>query len=120
MPTVPAHEGFLAEASNLLAAMANAKRMLILEIISREEISVGSLAVMAGLSQSALSQHLGKLRSAKLVQTRRDAQTVFYKCDSDEVRRMLHALSEIFGTAPSQDPTHSLPDNRAVQETFLA
>lgn len=75
MSTVLPPERFLAQASNLLAAMANAKRMLILEIISREEISVGALAVMAGLSQSTLSQHLGRLRSAKLVQTRRDAQT---------------------------------------------
>ncbi len=120
MPTVPAPERFLAEASNLLAAMANAKRMLILEIISREEISVGPLAVMAGLSQSALSQHLGRLRSAKLVQTRRDAQTVFYKCDSDAVRRMLHTLSEIFGAGPPQTSVPSLPDNRSVRVTVPA
>lgn len=120
MPTVLVSERFLTQASNLLAAMANAKRMLILEIISREEISVGSLAVIAGLSQSALSQHLGRLRSAKLVQTRRDAQTVFYKCDSDEVRRMLHALSEIFGAAPSQTSAPSLPDNESVRANVPA
>jgi DNA-binding transcriptional ArsR family regulator len=117
MSTVLAPERLLAQASSLLAAMANAKRMYILEIISREEISVGALAVMAGLSQSALSQHLGRLRSGKLVQTRRDAQTVFYKCDSDEVRRMLHTLSEIFGTAPHQTPTPSLPDKRSTVPT---
>jgi DNA-binding transcriptional ArsR family regulator len=68
---------YAAKASKLLAVMANGKRMLVLELISNQEISVGQLAVMAGLSPSALSQHLAKLRGFKLVETRRDARTVF-------------------------------------------
>jgi DNA-binding transcriptional ArsR family regulator len=90
-------ETFVAKATELMSAMANQKRMLILNIISRDEVSVGSLAVMADLSQSALSQHLGKLRGAKLVQTRRDAQTVFYRCDSEAVIQVLGTLSNLFG-----------------------
>jgi DNA-binding transcriptional ArsR family regulator len=90
---------YAAKASKLLAVMANGKRMLVLELISNQEISVGQLAVMAGLSPSALSQHLAKLRGFKLVETRRDARTVFYRCDSNEVRLMLQTLHEIFGGA---------------------
>lgn len=74
--------------SSLLRLMENAKRLLI-EILSKQEISVGPLAIMAGLSQSVLSWHLGKLRSINLVQTRRDTQTVFDRSDSGEVRHVL-------------------------------
>jgi DNA-binding transcriptional ArsR family regulator len=97
MPTTIHSETFLAKAAELLSAMANQKRMLVLDIISKEEVSVGSLAVMADLSQSALSQHLGKLRGAKLVKTRRDAQTIFYRCDSVAVIQVLATLSSLFG-----------------------
>jgi DNA-binding transcriptional ArsR family regulator len=45
-------------ASSLLTAMGNRKRMIILDIVSRNETSVGKLAVMVGVGQSALSQHL--------------------------------------------------------------
>lgn len=96
MPTaLPSRMDFVT-AADLLSAMANDKRMLILEIISRGEVSVGSLAVMVNLSQSALSQHLGKLRGARLVQTRRDAQTVYYRTESDSVRLVLATLHDIF------------------------
>ncbi|MGI2034007.1 ArsR/SmtB family transcription factor [Rhizobium panacihumi] len=97
MPTTIYSETFLAKAAELLSAMANHKRMLILNILSKQEVSVGSLAVMTELSQSALSQHLGKLRGAKLVKTRRDAQTIFYRCDSDAVKQVLGTLSSLFG-----------------------
>lgn len=97
MPTIIYSETVLAKAAELLSAMANHKRMLILNILSKEEVSVGSLSVMTELSQSALSQHLGKLRGASLVQTRREAQTIFYRCDSEAVIQVLGILSYIFG-----------------------
>ncbi|MGF9566086.1 metalloregulator ArsR/SmtB family transcription factor [Neorhizobium sp. BT27B] len=97
MPTTIHSETFLAKAAELLSAMANHKRMLILNILSKEEVSVGSLAVMTELSQLALSQHLGKLKGASLIQTRRDAQTIFYRCDSVAVIQVLATLSCIFG-----------------------
>ena len=61
--------------SGLLDAMANESRLCILDILTRGEMSVGRLSEAVGLSQSALSQHLAKLRNAQLVTTRRDAQT---------------------------------------------
>jgi DNA-binding transcriptional ArsR family regulator len=86
----------LAEACNLLDAMGNPARLEILSILAQEEISVGNLATKMGLSQSALSQHLSKLRSQDLVGTRRDAQTIFYVCKNPAVLRVLGELAVLF------------------------
>ncbi len=85
------------QASSLLGVMANEKRLHILDVLRQHETPVGSLAVQVGLSQSALSQHLGKLGRARLVTTRRDSQTIFYSCKSLRVRLLLKALYEISG-----------------------
>ncbi|MDB5526816.1 MAG: ArsR family transcriptional regulator [Rhizobium sp.] len=80
----------------LLNAMANPKRLAILGIVAENEMSVGQLANLVDLSQSALSQHLAKLRARKLVSTRRDAQTIYYSSKSGAVRSVLDALDSIF------------------------
>ncbi|MCB1382567.1 MAG: winged helix-turn-helix transcriptional regulator [Notoacmeibacter sp.] len=61
-----------------LTALANAKRIHILSVLSGGEQSVGALAGIVHLSQSALSQHLAKLRAIDLVETRREGQTIYY------------------------------------------
>ena len=76
--------------------MANAKRLLVLCHLVEGERSVGDLAAIAGLSQSALSQHLAKMRLQGLVKTRRDAQTIFYSLASHEVRAVLETLYAIY------------------------
>lgn len=86
-------------ASDFLSAMANPKRLLILKVLVEGEIAVGALANQVGLSQSALSQHLSKLRSQSLVTTRRDAQTIYYSSKSDAVLTILSALDHIYKTA---------------------
>nr|AAO43719.1 NolR [Sinorhizobium fredii NGR234] len=88
-------------AAGFLSAMANPKRLLILDSLVKEEMAVGALANKVGLSQSALSQHLSKLRAQNLVSTRRDAQTIYYSSSSDSVMKILGALSEIYGAATS-------------------
>ncbi|MDQ0561802.1 DNA-binding transcriptional ArsR family regulator [Rhizobium mesoamericanum] len=84
-------------AAALLSAMANPKRLLILCNLVKGEIPVGALAQEVGLSQSALSQHLSKLRAQKLVRTRRDAQTIYYSSNSEPVLKILEALTDIYG-----------------------
>lgn len=84
-------------AADLLSALGNEKRFLIMCYLVREELSVGAIASKVGLSQSALSQHLAKLRSLDLVVTRRDKQTIYYSCRSEQVRRVLATLDEIYG-----------------------
>ena len=85
------------EAAKFLAVLGNNKRLAILCLLFDGELSVGMIAEKVALSQSALSQHLAKLRSEELVETRRVRQTIFYSCRSDEVRRMLVALDGLFG-----------------------
>ncbi|WP_337269006.1 ArsR/SmtB family transcription factor [Oryzifoliimicrobium ureilyticus] len=92
-------------AAALLSALANPKRLLILRSLTQAEIPVGVLAAQVGLSQSALSQHLSKLRAQKLVNTRRDAQTIYYSSSSEPVMKLLSTLGEIYAPQPSRKKT---------------
>ncbi|MBY3181172.1 winged helix-turn-helix transcriptional regulator [Rhizobium laguerreae] len=83
-------------AAALLSAMANPKRLLILCSLVKGEVAVGVLATQVGLSQSALSQHLSRLRAQKLVKTRRDAQTIYYSSTSEPVMKILATLEDIY------------------------
>lgn len=82
--------------ARLLTNLSNAARLEILEIISERETPVNELAQRLVMSQSAVSQHLAKLRADGLVTTRRDAQTVYYRCANPGVQRVLEMLNEIF------------------------
>ncbi|MGV8841152.1 MAG: ArsR/SmtB family transcription factor [Bauldia sp.] len=91
------------EASSLLTAMANRNRLLILCHLVGGELAVADLATRVDLSQSALSQHLAKLRALRLVETRRDGQSVFYSLSSGAVRRVIETLYDIY-CAPGKRP----------------
>src|SRR3546814_11514478 len=84
------------KASTLLKAMGNERRLAVLCHLSVREHSVTELCRLVGLSQSALSQHLAKLRRDHLVTTRRSAQTVYYSVASPEVAPLLRSLSQVF------------------------
>lgn len=83
-------------ASTLLKAMSNQHRLMILCQISKEEKSVGELEKIIGLSQSALSQHLARLRRDDLVQTRRDAQTIYYSLKGTEAATVIATLYDLY------------------------
>lgn len=80
----------------LLKAMANERRLQILCILHNQELSVGELIGQLELSQSALSQHLAWLRRDGLVETRKEAQTVYYRLSSDEVKAMIELLHGMY------------------------
>lgn len=84
------------EASDLLSAMANEKRLMVLCHLLEGEKTVNEIAELVGMNQSALSQQLGKLRALKLVETRRDAQQVHHRLASEEVERVLQTLYGIY------------------------
>ena len=84
------------EVSTLLKAMSNEKRLLILCHLINSELSVGNLEKLVGLSQSALSQHLARLRRDGFVQTRREAQTIYYSIKGEETKTLISALRSIF------------------------
>lgn len=83
-------------ASDLLGSMANPRRLLVLCKLVEGEKSVNALAEAVGLSQSALSQHLAKLRQKGLVVTRREGQTIYYSLAGDEVRAVLSTLYGLY------------------------
>jgi ArsR family transcriptional regulator len=84
------------KACDMLGAMANPSRLLILCQLAESEKSVGELQPLIGLSQSALSQHLAVLRAKHVVRTRRDGQQIYYSLASREAAALMHTLHEEF------------------------
>ena len=98
-------------ASALLKAMSNPHRLYVLCQLANGEKSVGELEKIIGLSQSALSQHLAKLRREKLVKTRRQAQTIFYSLNGDQATRIIDALFEVCSDLDETSPFGSTQNN---------
>jgi ArsR family transcriptional regulator, virulence genes transcriptional regulator len=86
-----------ANASQLLKALANENRLMLLcELLEAGEMSVSALSEAIGLSQSALSQHLARMREEGLVETRRASQTIYYRVGNPNVARVIGTLRDIF------------------------
>ena len=84
-------------AAELLRALANEQRLLILcHLAANRELSVSALGERIALSQSALSQHLARLREDGIVAFRREAQSIFYHIADDKAARLLTVLHEIY------------------------
>lgn len=85
------------EAAAMLRALGNQQRLLILCHLSvAGELSVSALQGRMALSQSALSQHLARLREEGLVTFRRESQTLFYRIADARVSRLLGLLHELY------------------------
>lgn len=84
------------EAAALLKALANRHRLMILCELHNGERSVSALEAVVPLSQSALSQHLAKLREGGFVATRREAQTIYYTLADTRIARLIGVLHELF------------------------
>jgi DNA-binding transcriptional ArsR family regulator len=86
-----------AQAAGLLRALANEQRLLILCHLSAVgELSVSALGQRLDLSQSALSQHLSRLREDGIVAFRREAQTLFYHIADEKAAELLGLLHEMY------------------------
>ena len=88
--------GSIGEASDILKAMASDTRLKIMCALSEGEMPVGQLAELTGQSHSAVSQHLAKLRAAGLVESRRDAQTIYYRCSGGVGRALITTLCDFY------------------------
>jgi DNA-binding transcriptional ArsR family regulator len=82
--------------SDLLKALANRHRLLILCQLVERERSVGDLAELIGVRDSTVSQHLALMRRDGLVAARRDGQTIWYSFSSAPARAVLEALYRAF------------------------
>ncbi|ORE87127.1 ArsR family transcriptional regulator [Oceanococcus atlanticus] len=83
-------------AAGLLKALANPNRLMVLCLLADGELSVGQLNEQVPLTQSALSQHLAVLRRDGLVQTRRDAQTVYYSAQPGPAAEIIAVLHRTY------------------------
>jgi ArsR family transcriptional regulator, virulence genes transcriptional regulator len=90
-------EKTVGEVADILRALANERRLLILcKLVEWGEANVNSLAEAVGLSQSALSQHLAKMRNEGLVTFRRESQTVWYRISDPRVEQLFATLHRLF------------------------
>lgn len=85
-----------ADATRLLKALANDKRLMLLCLLFEGERTVGELNARVDLSQSALSQHLAVLREDGLVKTRREAQAIHYSLADGPAQRIIQTLHGIY------------------------
>ena len=83
-------------AITLMRALSNRYRLMILCTLLTSEKSVSELNAIIDIPQSTLSQHLAWLRSENYVKTRREAQTIYYQLDSDEVIEVITVLHRLF------------------------
>ena len=84
------------EAAGMLRALSHEARLRVLCELVDGERTAGDLVARSGLSQSALSQHLAKLREEGLVTTRRESQVIFYRLDDPRAARLLGILHELY------------------------
>ncbi|HSQ70297.1 MAG TPA: metalloregulator ArsR/SmtB family transcription factor [Steroidobacteraceae bacterium] len=104
------------EAADLLKALGNEQRLLILCNLLEQPLSVGELNQRVNLSQSALSQHLALLREAGLVHTRREAQSIFYSLPAGPVTRVMALLQELYCVpAPAAGTSRGKPRRRGCE-----
>lgn len=94
-----------AEVSGVLKAVGNERRLLVLcQLAVHGEMSVGALTQAVGLSQSALSQHLARLRSQGAVVSRRHGQTIFYRIADARIEALLTQLYGLYCTSDQPAP----------------
>ena len=90
-------------ASSLMKTLGHKDRLMILCQLADGEKSVGEIADLLQISQSPLSQHLSRMRKENLVDTRRQAQTIYYSLKSGEASRIVEVLYELFCSAEGCD-----------------
>ena len=84
------------KASSLMKVLGHSGRLMVLCHLAEDEISVGDLADALEMSQSALSQHLARMRAEGLVETRRESQTVYYRLAEGEARDVIKSIYDIY------------------------
>ena len=94
--------------------MGNTHRLMILCQLSKGEKNVGELERIVGLSQSALSQHLARLRTDHLVKTRREAQTIYYSLAGEEAAAVIETLCRLYAAGVSHGTPVAGGANEAV------
>ena len=86
-----------ADVARVMNLLSNENRLLILcYLMMRKEMKVGDIVDAVKLSQSALSQHLTKLREDGLVEFRRESQTLYYRIADPRVTKLIRVLKKLY------------------------
>ncbi len=85
-----------AGAGNLLKALGNPDRLLLLCQLVEGEMNVGELERRLGIVQPTLSQQLGVLRREGLVETRRDGRQIYYSISSPQAMAIIQTLHGLY------------------------
>ncbi|GHC65349.1 ArsR/SmtB family transcription factor [Limoniibacter endophyticus] len=110
-------QGDIDTAAQILTMLGNEKRLHIMRHLLEDEFCVGDLSEAVELSQSALSQHLAKLRTNKLVETRRDRQLIYYRCDSPVVKAIMDVLENYYDMTEDQAHTQKVETLHTARNT---
>jgi len=102
------------EVADVLSALANPRRLMVLcKLAERGEMTVSDLAEAVGLSQSALSQHLARMREQSLLTFRRESQTLWYRLADPKIETLLATLYELYCAAPPGQAAAGMAQGRA-------
>lgn len=103
-----------------LKAIAHPLRFRILQILREGELNVGEIEEASGIGQPTLSQQLGILRKAGLVETRREAKLVYYCVNKDRLSAVVEAIVGDKVLAPAQQPIVRAPSPGAANFARLS
>nr|WP_051112038.1 metalloregulator ArsR/SmtB family transcription factor [Hyphomicrobium denitrificans] len=92
------------ESSALLKALSNRHRLLVLCQLIDGEKSVGQLADFLGVRDSTASQHLALLRRDRIIASRRDGQTIWYRIASEPALAVMQVLNEVYCAGSKSQP----------------
>lgn len=99
------------EVADMLSLLANQRRLMVLcKLVEHGEMTVNDLADAVGLSQSALSQHLARMREQNLVAYRRESQTLWYRLADPRIETLLATLYRLY-CAPSGQGACGAPED---------
>jgi len=84
------------DAAGLMKMLSSPARLMVLCALVSHEHTAGELEELVGLSQSAVSQHLARLRLENLVKTRRDGQKIYYALNNESAKRVIETLHSIY------------------------
>lgn len=83
------------QAAQLLFLLGNQRRYQILSLLCANEMCVSAISDATGMTNSRVSHYLAQLRKARLVKFRRSSQTIYYRCVSEKVSKLLNATIKI-------------------------
>ncbi|MBX3597777.1 MAG: winged helix-turn-helix transcriptional regulator [Rhizobiaceae bacterium] len=96
LPSLDGLHGQSIEVASLLKALAHPVRLQLATKLAEGEYSVGALENMIGVHQPSLSQQLGVLRTAGIVDTRRESKQIFYRLSDERAASLIQSLANIF------------------------